>query len=49
MDPQDLLFQSLRFCLYDVDSDSGNLADHDNLGTAECTLAQILATQENQV
>jgi len=41
--------QSLRFCLYDVDSDSTNLADHDNLGTAECTLAQILATQENKV
>jgi len=41
--------QSLRFCLFDVDSDSNDLADHDNLGTAECTLAQILATQENKV
>jgi len=39
----------LRFSLYDVDSDSTDLRDHDNLGTAECTLAQILATQENTV
>ena len=44
-----LFLQSLRFCLFDVDSDSNDLADHDNLGTAECTLAQILATQENKV
>jgi len=41
--------QSLRFSLYDVDSDSTDLGDHDNLGTAECTLAQILATQENMM
>ena len=44
-----LSFQSLRFSLYDVDSDSTDLGDHDNLGTAECILAQILATQENMV
>jgi len=41
--------QSLRFNLYDVDSDSTELGDHDNLGTAECSLAQILATQENKM
>jgi len=41
--------QSLRFCLYDIDSNSTDLGDHDNLGTAECSLAQILATQENKV
>ena len=44
-----ITFQSLRFNLYDVDSDSTDLGDHDNLGTVECTLAQILTTQENQV
>ena len=32
-----------RFCLYDVDSDSGELKDQDDLGTAETSLAQVLA------
>ena len=34
----------LRFCLYDVDSDSGELSDQDDLGTAETSLAQVLAS-----
>ena len=32
-----------RFCLYDVDSDSGELSEQEDLGTAETSLAQVLA------
>ena len=32
-----------RFCLFDVDSDSGDLSEQDDLGTAETSLAQVLA------
>ena len=32
-----------RFCLFDVDSESGDLSEQDDLGTAETSLAQILA------
>ncbi|ODM98412.1 Copine-8 [Orchesella cincta] len=35
--------QPLRFELYDIDSASHNLADHDFLGFIECTLAHIVA------
>ncbi|CAL8114916.1 unnamed protein product [Orchesella dallaii] len=35
--------QPLRFELYDIDSSSHNLADHDFLGFIECTLATIVA------
>ena len=41
--------QGLRLCVFDVDSDSGDLGEHDNLGTAECTLAQILAAPNHKV
>ena len=41
--------QELRFNIFDVDSQSSNLRDHDNLGSAECTLAQILAAPNNEV
>ena len=33
--------QSLRFAVYDVDDDSGELGGQDSLGTAECRLAQV--------
>lgn len=35
--------QPLRFELYDIDSASLNLGDHDFLGFIECTLAHIVA------
>ena len=38
-----------RFCLYDVDSDSGELRDQDDLGTAETSLAQILAAPGHKI
>ena len=41
--------QGLRFNIFDVDSDSSNLRDHDSLGSAECSLAQILAAPNNEV
>ena len=33
--------QNLRFVVYDVDDDSGDLGGQDSLGTAECRLAQV--------
>ena len=41
--------QGLRFSIFDIDNDSSNLNDHDNLGSAECSLAQILAVTNNEV
>ena len=41
--------QALRLNIFDVDSDSADLRDHDSLGSAECTLAQILAAPNNEV
>ena len=38
-----------RFCLFDVDSDSGELRDQDDLGTAETSLAQILAAPGHKI
>ena len=36
--------QHLRFDVYDVDSQSDSLADHDFLGTAVCTLGQLIGS-----
>ncbi|XP_075223664.1 copine-8-like isoform X2 [Lycorma delicatula] len=36
--------QPLRFEVYDVDSDSHNLADHDFLGAVSCSLGQIVGS-----
>jgi len=41
--------QSLRFSVYDVDDDSGDLLAQDSLGTAECRLAQILAAPNHKL
>lgn len=41
--------QSLRFSVYDVDDDSGDLLGQDSLGTAECRLAQILAAPNHKL
>ena len=41
--------QSLRFCLYDEDGGSEDLSKHDNLGTAECSLANILAAPHHRL
>jgi len=35
--------QELRFCVYDIDDKDGDLSGQDNLGSVECSLAQILA------
>jgi len=35
--------QPLRFEVYDIDAPSANLENHDFLGYAECTLAQVVA------
>ena len=43
------VFQDLRFAVYDIDSESGFLEDHENLGTAECALAQILSADRLKV
>ena len=32
-----------RFCIFDVDSDSGDLSEQDDLGTTESSLSQVLA------
>ncbi|KAG0723359.1 Copine-8 [Chionoecetes opilio] len=37
--------QHLRFKLYDVDSNSPSLHNHDYLGEFECTLAQLVSSQ----
>ena len=36
--------QFLRFEMYDIDSGSNRLEDHDFLGSAECTLGQIVSS-----
>jgi len=36
--------QHLKFEIYDVDSESTNLEDHDFIGSAQCTLAQIVSS-----
>ena len=33
--------QNLRFVIYDIDDDSGELNSQDPLGTAECRLGQV--------
>ena len=33
--------QNLRFVIYDIDDDSGDLSSQDPLGTAECRLGQV--------
>lgn len=35
--------QNLKFDIYDVDSDSSDLRDHDFLGAASCSLGQIIS------
>ena len=35
--------QLLRFEVYDIDSESDDLQDHDFIGAAECTLGQIVS------
>jgi hypothetical protein len=37
--------QFLKFCVYDQDSVSKNLDDHDFLGSLECTLGEIVSKQ----
>ena len=37
--------QLLKFCVYDIDSSSGDLSDHDALGVLECSLGEIMAAQ----
>ena len=32
--------QQLRFCIYDIDGPSSDLASHDFLGSVECTLGE---------
>ena len=36
--------QPLKFEIYDIDSMSTNLADHDFLGEVVCTLGQIISS-----
>lgn len=37
--------QNLRFEIYDIDSSSPNLKDHDFIGRMDCTLGEIVAYQ----
>ena len=37
--------QHIKFCVYDSDSNSRNLDDHDFLGEMECTLGEIVSKQ----
>jgi len=37
--------QVLKFCVYDIDSSSTKLDDHDFLGDVECSLGEIMAQQ----
>ena len=37
-----------RFCIFDVDSDSGDLSEQDDLGTTESSLSQVLAALVDQ-
>ncbi|XP_053377222.1 copine-8-like isoform X1 [Mercenaria mercenaria] len=39
--------QKLKFEIYDVDSKSSRLSDHDFLGRMECTLGEVVATGGN--
>ncbi|KAK7873916.1 hypothetical protein R5R35_012930 [Gryllus longicercus] len=41
--------QPLKFEVYDVDSNSTRLADHDFIGTASCSLANIVASGKVQL
>nr|CAD7433582.1 unnamed protein product [Timema monikensis] len=41
--------QPLKFEVYDIDSLSSNLSDHDFLGAATCTLAQIISSGKVQL
>uniref|UniRef100_A0A915D9E3 C2 domain-containing protein n=1 Tax=Ditylenchus dipsaci TaxID=166011 RepID=A0A915D9E3_9BILA len=41
--------QSIRFEMYDIDSHSKTLTDHDFLGRAECELAQIVAAPGGRI
>ncbi|XP_043569538.1 copine-8 isoform X3 [Chiloscyllium plagiosum] len=41
--------QNLRFDLYDVDSKSSNLSEHDFLGQAFCTLGEIVGSQGSRL
>lgn len=40
--------QFLRFDVYDVDSQSNSLADHDFLGSVTCTLGQLVGSAKVQ-
>ncbi|XP_038147965.1 copine-3-like isoform X2 [Cyprinodon tularosa] len=40
------MVQRLRFCVYDIDSDTHDLSDHDFLGELECTLGQIVSNKQ---
>lgn len=40
--------QNLRFVIYDIDDDSGDLSSQDPLGTAECRLGQVVAAPGHQ-
>lgn len=35
------MVQRLKFCVYDIDNDTYDLADDDFLGEIECTLGQV--------
>ena len=37
--------QMLRFTIYDIDSESRNLANHDFLGQMTCSLGEIVTNQ----
>nr|CAD7568617.1 unnamed protein product [Timema californicum] len=41
--------QPLKFEVYDIDSSSSNLSDHDFLGAATCNLAQIISSGKVQL
>jgi len=40
--------QNLRFVIYDIDDDTGDLTSQDPLGTAECRLGQVVAAPGHQ-
>lgn len=39
------MVQKLRFEMYDIDSENGNLQEADYLGELECTLGQVIYPQ----
>jgi hypothetical protein len=41
--------QILKFEIYDIDSASSKLSDHDFLGSAQCTLGQIVSSGQVQI